>query len=176
MEGLSKQGFSAIWLPPASKGYPSSSMGYSPYDYYDFGEFNQKGSIPTWFGSKHQLLDLIKEIHHHQMQVYADLVINHNSGADSEETNPIDGKMRWTKFHPASGKFKRDWTCFHPSYYETRDSQNFGDMPDLCHRNPHIYSELIELHNIFWIKSDLMDSGTILFWVMEVGWPGRYRN
>jgi len=78
------------------------------------------------------------------VQVYADLVINHNSGADYEETNPIDGKTRWTKFHPASGKFKRDWSCFHPNYYETWDSQTFGDMPDLCHRNPHIYSELIE--------------------------------
>jgi alpha-amylase len=26
-------------------------MGYDPYDYYDLGEFDQKGGAPTWFGS-----------------------------------------------------------------------------------------------------------------------------
>lgn len=30
MEGLSNQGFSAIWLPPANKGYPSISCRFMP--------------------------------------------------------------------------------------------------------------------------------------------------
>jgi hypothetical protein len=34
--------------------------------------------------------------------VYADLVFNHNSGADTQELNPIDGQWRWTKFAPMS--------------------------------------------------------------------------
>ncbi len=51
----------------------------------------------------------------------ADLVFNHNSGADSQEPNPIDGQSRWTKFTPKSGKFPRDWKCFHPKSYETWD-------------------------------------------------------
>ena len=49
----------------------------------------------------------------------------------------------WTKFTPASGKFLRDWKCFHPSLYETFDEMTFGDMPDLCHRNPFVYGEMI---------------------------------
>ena len=77
------------------------------------------------------------------LQVYADLVFNHNSGADVQESNPIDGQLRWTKFTPKSGKFPRDWKCFHPSQYETWDGVTFGDMPDLCHRTPFVYTELI---------------------------------
>ena len=69
-------------------------MGYDPYDYDDLGEFDQKGPIKTWFGSKQELLDLIEVTHAHDLSVVADMVINHNSGADSEEMNPIAGRSR----------------------------------------------------------------------------------
>jgi alpha-amylase len=169
---LSYQGFTSVWLPPVSKAYPSLSMGYAPYDYYDLGEYNQKGSIHTWFGSKDQLMALIKTIHDNKMQVYADLVINHNSGADEQESNPIDGKVRWTKFNPASGRFNRNWTHFHPSYYESWDSQTFGDMPDLCHRNPEVYSELIRYAK--WLLDDIGFDGFRYDFVLGYGgWMAR---
>ncbi|MBU7585893.1 MAG: DUF1939 domain-containing protein [Nostoc sp. TH1S01] len=145
VSSLSAVGFTALWLPPANKAnIGGKSMGYDPYDYYDLGDIDQKGSVRTWFGGKDDLIDLIKTVHEHKMQVYADLVINHNSGGDAEELNPIDHKNRWTIFKPKSGKFLRDWKCFHPSPYETWDQETFGDMPDLCHRNPHVYTELLE--------------------------------
>ncbi len=78
------------------------------------------------------------------MQVYADIVLNHNSGGDAEELNPIDNQKRWTKFLPRSGKFKRDYRYFHPSLYERWDKMTFGDMPDLCHRNPAVYTAVVE--------------------------------
>ena len=40
-------------------------------------------------------------------------------------------------------QISRDWKCFHPSQYETWDGATFGDMPDLCHRTPFVYTELI---------------------------------
>lgn len=141
---LQKAGFTAIWLPPISKAAFWKSMGYDPYDYYDLGEFNQKGGIPTWFGSKAELLDLIQTAHSLGVQVYADLVINHNSGGDAQEQNPLDDHMRWTKFSPESKKFPRTWECFHPSRYEQWDNGKFEDMPDLCHRYPYVYTQLIE--------------------------------
>ena len=49
-----------MWLPPANKAANWESMGYDPYDYYDLGEFDQKGGVPTCFGSKADLLDLIE--------------------------------------------------------------------------------------------------------------------
>jgi alpha-amylase len=73
------------------------------------------------------------------------MVINHNSGADGEEINPISGQKRWTLFQPKSGKFPRNWECFHPNRYESWDEGAFGDMPDLSHRNPYVYAELLKL-------------------------------
>jgi alpha-amylase len=143
LPALAQAGFTALWLPPANKAAYWKSMGYDPYDYYDLGEFDQKGGVPTWFGSKAELLDLIKSAHTHGLQVYADLVLNHNSGADSQEINPIDKQSRWTKFSPKSGRFPRDWKCFHPNVYETWDNEEFAGMPDMCHRHPFVYTELI---------------------------------
>ena len=144
---LQRAGFTALWLPPACKAanIGGPSMGYDPYDYYDLGDINQKGRVKTWFGNQAELIALINAAHSANMQVYADVVINHNNGADAQELNPIDGKTRWTKFTPGSGKFPRDLTCFHPSRYETFDDMTFGDMPDVCHRNPHVYEEIITL-------------------------------
>jgi len=150
---LQKAGFTALWLPPANKAASWKSMGYDPYDYYDLGDLDQKGGNRTWFGSRSELVDLIKTAHRHGMQVYADLVINHNSGGDAEEPNPIDHKVRWTEFRPKSKKFPRNWACFHPSRYEQWDNETFGDMPDLCHRNPRVYEELIEYAK--WLLEDV---------------------
>ncbi len=144
---LAKVGFTALWLPPVHKAanLAGPSMGYDPYDYYDLGEFDQKGGVPTWFGTKQELLALIGEAHKFNMGVIADIVINHNSGADAQEVNPLTGQSRWTLFNPKSGKFPRDWESFHPNMYESWDEMTFGDMPDLSHRNPYVYAELLKL-------------------------------
>lgn len=151
---LAADGFTALWLPPASKAATWSSMGYDPYDYFDLGEFAQKGNTETWFGTKQDLLDLIAAAHAEKIQVYADVVLNHNSGADAQETNAIDGIERWTRFTPQSGLFPRDWRSFHPSAYETMEGfGGFGDMPDLCHRNPEVYGAMMEYTR--WLIEDI---------------------
>src|SRR5438093_158034 len=71
---LAKTGFTALWLPPSGKAAcidSPGSMGYDPFDYYDLGEFDQRGSVKTWFGSKDELIDLITAAHNNGMQVYA---------------------------------------------------------------------------------------------------------
>jgi alpha-amylase len=144
---LARTGFTSLWLPPAHKAGNISgpSMGYDPYDFYDLGEFDQKGGIPTWFGTRKELEALIANAHRHRLSVIADIVINHNNGADEQQVNPITGQSRWTLFKPKSGKFPRDWESFHPNMYESWDEMTFGDMPDLSHRNPYVYSELLKL-------------------------------
>ena len=152
---LAKVGFTALWLPPAHKAanLAGPSMGYDPYDYYDLGEFDQKGTISTWFGPRAELELLIETAHSYKVGVIADMVFNHNSGADAQELNPLINQMRWTLFHPKSGKFPRNWECFHPCMYESWDNMTFGDMPDLAHRNPYVYAELLKLAR--WLIEDI---------------------
>jgi alpha-amylase len=144
VEDLGKAGINALWLPPVSKESSNIGMGYAPYDYFDLGDFDQKGGVKTWYGNRAELEALIKKAHEHGVGLYADMVISHNSGADEEEVNPLDGQKRWTKFNPKSGRFPRDWNCFHPSRYERvmMEGENFGGFPHLCHRNPLVYTEL----------------------------------
>jgi hypothetical protein len=86
---LKEAGFTALWIPPASKAANllGQSMGYDPYDYYDLGDFEQKGSLNTWFGSKEGLLHLIQVAHDNELQVYADLVST--TAAVEMERKPI---------------------------------------------------------------------------------------
>jgi len=144
---LAEAGFTSLWLPPVHKAanLGGFSMGYDPYDYYDLGEFDQKGTVPTWFGTKKELLNLIETAHSHGLSLIADVVINHNSGADESEVNPLTDQERWTLFNPKSEKFPRNWECFHPSMYESWDEGTFGDMPDLSHRNPYVYAEILKM-------------------------------
>ena len=96
---LQKAGFTAVWLPPPSKGKSgASSNGYDVYDHYDVGEFDQKGTIATRWGTKQDLIELIQTLHSAGMKAIADIVMNQMSGADAQEKNSIDGKMNWSKF------------------------------------------------------------------------------
>ncbi|MFC3755821.1 alpha-amylase [Chryseobacterium tructae] len=135
----SNAGIGAVWLPPASKAQNGAySMGYDPTDYYDFGNFNQNGSVETRFGSRTELEALITKAHAENMQVYADIVINHNSGGQSE-ANPFTGTNTWTNFSGvASGKFQRNYNDFYKNAYGNNDEGSFGGFPDLCHANPHV--------------------------------------
>jgi alpha-amylase len=145
---LGKQGagFDSLWLPPISKAADPNSNGYDPYDYFDLGDFDQKGAVKTAFGNSEELRKLISAIHENGMGAIADMVINHNSGADEEEINPLDGKSRWTKFNPKSGIFPRDWNSFHPSRYERTmiEGEKFAGFPHLCHRNPSVYKAMFD--------------------------------
>jgi len=85
---LHAAGFTALWLPPISKAANQQSMGYDPFDYYDLGEVNQKGGVPTWYGKKADLLSMINKAHSYNLSVYADLVLNHNSGGELEVFSP----------------------------------------------------------------------------------------
>jgi alpha-amylase len=83
---LAELGINAVWLPPAHKGKDgATSSGYDLYDYYDLGEFNQKGSVRTKFGTAAQLKEAAKELQRNGVSVYADIILNHMGGADETE-------------------------------------------------------------------------------------------
>lgn len=79
-------GIDTLWLPPAHKGMDGrSSAGYDVYDHYDLGEFDQKGTVATKYGTKDELLSAVKAAQRAGLQVYMDIVLNHLGGADETE-------------------------------------------------------------------------------------------
>ena len=86
IEGLAKLGVTALWLPPTYKGNSGGlDVGYAVYDMYDLGEFEQKGSVRTKYGTKEELVRAVDRCKELKVQVYADVVFNHRIGGDEEE-------------------------------------------------------------------------------------------
>ena len=134
----SQVGIDAVWLPPVSKALAgASSMGYDPFDYYDLGQYAQKGSTETRFGSKTELEQFIATAHRNQLSVIADIVINHNSGGDAE-FNVFKNTNTYTDYQPASGLFNRSQYDFHPNDYHNNDTGFFGGFADVCHHKPYV--------------------------------------
>lgn len=142
---LAAEGITALWIPPPYKGDGGrDEQGYAVYDLYDLGEFDQKGTVPTKYGSKDELRAAIDEAHKHGLAVYADIVLDHKMGADgtevvkAEEYNPdnrlekasdIKEIVAWTHFFfpGRGGKYSDfEWHWYHFTgidYDEKRDQQ-----------------------------------------------------
>jgi len=86
-EYIKSLGFTAVWFPPAVKcDLGTEGRGYDVYDLYDLGEFDQKGTTPTRYGTKEEYLKAIEKAHEFGIEVYADIVLNHKVGADEKES------------------------------------------------------------------------------------------
>lgn len=82
---LRDAGITAVWIPPAYKADEQQDEGYATYDLYDLGEFNQKGTVRTKYGTKDELKAAIAELHRAGVEVYLDAVLNHKTGGDAVE-------------------------------------------------------------------------------------------
>lgn len=142
---ISDIGITGVWLPPAYKGSSGKNdTGYGVYDLYDLGEFNQKGSIPTKYGTKEEYLNAIKVLKGNNVKVLADIVLNHKMGADELEdviaiedsfndrntdiSEPVTIKA-WTKFNfdercNKYSDFKWNWTHFHGVDWDENQKRN----------------------------------------------------
>ncbi|CAD7809582.1 Cytoplasmic alpha-amylase [Chryseobacterium aquaeductus] len=141
---LSNLGITSVWFPPAYKGTNGGySVGYDAYDLYDLGEFDQKNSTKTKYGSKDEYINCIKALKKEKIQVIVDIVLGHKAGGDELETfkaAKVDENNRekiisefsdiqsYTKFtFPGRGKkysnFEWNFTCFSGvDYAEGKDS------------------------------------------------------
>jgi alpha-amylase len=112
---LSEKGFTALWLPPAYKGNGGKSdVGYGVYDLFDLGEFDQKGSVRTKYGTRQQYVDAIQSLHRANLQVYADGVMNQKMGGDSAETPKATPYAQSDRLNPKGGlQDVKTYTHFH---------------------------------------------------------------
>ncbi len=140
---LKSIGVTSVWIPPVFKATSIFDTGYGIYDLYDLGEFNQKGSIKTKYGTKKELIEAIHELHENGIQVYADVVLNHKANGDEKETfmaREVDPSDRtktitepyeiesWTKFNfPGRNQqyssFKWNWSHFSGTDFNSRDNK-----------------------------------------------------
>lgn len=83
---LAKKGITKIWMPPAFKATHDGDVGYGVYDLFDLGEFDQKGSIRTKYGTKAEYLEAVTALKNNGIKPLADVILNHKAAADHTET------------------------------------------------------------------------------------------
>ena len=89
---LAQRGFTAVWLPPAYKGQAGENdVGYGVYDLWDLGEFDQRGTVRTKYGTREEYVACVKALQAESIQVLGDIVLNHKLGGDElEEVEAIE--------------------------------------------------------------------------------------
>jgi len=176
-------GFTSIWIPPATKGNAGTfDVGYGVYDLWDLGEFDQKGTVRTKYGTKKELMEALKELHDNGLNVYFDAVLNHRFGADETEVVELkEGSEAevWTKFNFSGrdGKYSDcilNWKSFDGVDWNERTEEigrylfegknwdwSYGDDflmgADLDYNNEKVREDVIEWGK--WIINDLEFDG-----------------
>lgn len=101
---LAQAGFTAIWLPPALKSASGGySVGYDPFDDYDMGRKDQRGTIPTRWGTKTQLVNAVSKLRRNGFEVYLDFVLAHRNGDDGNKNFSYNGALG----QPNAGRFPK---------------------------------------------------------------------
>jgi len=146
VEDLARVGITSVWLPPAYKGHVGGyDVGYGVYDLFDLGEFDQKGSIPTKYGTKEEYLQAIKAAQKAGIRVYADVIFNHKMGGDQPEEvqatpfNPEDRNARigeyqtikaWTHFTFSNRAGKYSTMEWHWWHFNAIDHNAYNEAED----------------------------------------------
>ncbi|MHC4111074.1 MAG: dockerin type I domain-containing protein [Planctomycetota bacterium] len=144
---LKSAGFTHFWFPPPTKGASGGySMGYDLYDHYDLGNYDQKGTVETRFGSLSELQAAAAACEN----VLLDLVANHMAGAEAQCDDPCGN---WQVFQYVHSNFWKSCSDFHPGYPDDCDLCNGNDYvmgEDICH-NPYMYNGLRDWAS--WLKT-----------------------
>jgi len=132
-DNLASLGFTAAWLPPAYKGQAGANdVGYGAYDLWDLGEFDQKGTVRTKYGTREEYVEAVRALQDAGVQVLGDVVLNHKMGGDglerveAVEVDPADRREdigdttaidTWSRFTfpgraGALDRFEWDASCF----------------------------------------------------------------
>ncbi len=130
---LVSEGITSVWMPPAYKGQAGAlDVGYGVYDLWDLGEFDQRGTVATKYGTRREYASAVVALREAGIDVLGDIVLNHKMGADAPEEvmarpvaqdnrlydmGPLEPIRAWTRFvFPGRAgeldDFTWDWHCF----------------------------------------------------------------
>jgi alpha-amylase len=142
---LRRAGFTALWIPPPLKGASGSfSSGYDAFDDYDLGNKDQKGTVPTRYGTREQLERCIAVMRANGIDVYVDLVENQRDGDDGHfNFEYVDAFGQ-----PGKGRFPKGPNDFHPHVPEDpgvfSDQFQFGrDLAPINGQGHHVFNGLL---------------------------------
>lgn len=109
---LENDGYTMVWMPPAYKGQAGVyDVGYGVYDMYDLGEFDQKGTIRTKYGTREEYLQAIHDLQTHHIKTLADIVVDHRMGADSTEEVSVHNVDSFNRNNITSGCYQAEVWC-----------------------------------------------------------------
>lgn len=131
---LAERGYDALWLPPPFKaGAGTYSVGFDTFDRFDLGDRDGSGTIRTKYGTKADLLSLMRTAHRFGFRVYFDNVMAHNAGPLDKNTNPGNLFPGIPGFVPEDFHLVRepDGTWRKPA-----DWPNWNDEWQVLNRNP----------------------------------------
>lgn len=107
---IATSGFTHVYLPPPQKSQGGTwSMGYDPYDQYDVGNYNQRQTTPTRFGTMSDLTSLVNIINTNGLIPIVDIVMNH-----MRQQNPVSKSFNYVT-HTNAPQFSKTTNDFHPS-------------------------------------------------------------
>ncbi|MCM2978229.1 alpha-amylase [Priestia aryabhattai] len=149
---LKEQGIDSVWIPPVTKGVSSEDNGYGVYDLYDLGEFDQKGTVRTKYGTKQELHEAIDACHNHGINVYVDIVMNHKAAADEKETFHVIEVDPMNRTEEISEPFEIEgWTKF---TFEGRGDQYSSFKWNFNHFNGTDYDDKNGKEGVFRIAGE----------------------
>jgi hypothetical protein len=149
MPELAEAGYTALWLPPPTKGSGGLSVGYDMWDPFDLGQKDQRSTVRTRYGTEADLQNMMKTAHRFGIRVYFDNIMNHRAFdiPGFNETTPTGGEDEdelYPGMVPEDFHLRKTEDGFYRKWDNTRDwqsawqVQNLGlsDLVDIAHETP----------------------------------------
>jgi alpha-amylase len=110
---LANLGVTAVWMPPPYKTADGPrGEGYAVYDMFDLGEFDQKGSVNTKYGTKDEFLAAVTALREVGVSAYVDVVFNHRMGGDETEEVEVEEIPCDNRHHVMGSRKAKVWSRF----------------------------------------------------------------
>jgi len=140
---IAEAGYTSLWLPPPTKGGSGYSIGYDLWDPFDLGDKDQRGTVATRYGTKQELLQMVRIAHRFGLRVYFDNIVNHRAfdvpGYDANTPTNLYPGMVPGDFHlrVTSDGFYRNVSNIR-DYNDVWQVQNLSllGLLDIAHENP----------------------------------------
>lgn len=168
---LAERGYDSLWLPPPFKaGAGTYSVGFDTLDRFDLGDRDQSGTVRTKYGTKADLVRMIRAAHRFGIRVYFDNVMAHNAGPLDSATQPGELFPGAPGFVPEDFHLVRDGT----TWRKPADYPDYSNEWEVLNRNPFAWDIAQEVpNNVSFNPTGIAEGQTFPKWT-GLRHPGRF--